>query len=102
MATPRPLAPGRLELVQEFVNSAEISEGEDELRSTKDAVAWLRQHGTRIGRLTDAERQMISSWNAAHIGRGLWHIGQGRAYVIQGVLSRTERELFFTNERMTV
>ncbi|HLY83531.1 MAG TPA: hypothetical protein VKQ71_11130 [Acidimicrobiales bacterium] len=52
--------------------------------------------------LTEAERQMISSWNAAHIGRGLWHIGQGRAYVIQGVLSRTERELFFTNERMTV
>ena len=52
--------------------------------------------------LTEAERQMISSWNAAHIGRGLWHIGQGRAYVIQGVLSRTERSLFFTNERMTV
>ena len=52
--------------------------------------------------LTEAERQMIASWNAAHIGRGLWHIGQGRAYVVQGVLSRTERELFFTNERMTV
>jgi hypothetical protein len=52
--------------------------------------------------LTEAERQMISSWNAAHIGRALWHIGQGRAYVIQGVLSRTERQLFFTNERMTV
>ena len=52
--------------------------------------------------LTEAERQMIASWNASHIGRGLWHIGQGRAYVVQGVLSRTERELFFTNERMTV
>jgi hypothetical protein len=52
--------------------------------------------------LTEAERQMIASWNAAHIGRGLWHIGQGRAYVIQGVLSATESELFFTNERMAV
>jgi len=52
--------------------------------------------------LTESERQMISSWNAAHIGRALWHIGQGRAYVIQGVLSRTERQLFFTNQRMTV
>jgi hypothetical protein len=45
---------------------------------------------------------MISSWNAAHIGRALWHIGQGRAYVIQGVLSKVEQELFFTNERMAV
>jgi hypothetical protein len=32
----------------------------------------------------------------------LWHIGQGRAYVIQGVLSKVEQELFFTNERMAV
>lgn len=52
--------------------------------------------------LTDAEREMIGSWNAAHIGRALWHIGQGRAYVVQGVLSHTERELFFTNEKMAV
>jgi hypothetical protein len=45
---------------------------------------------------------MIGTWKSAHIGRGLWHIGQGRAYVVQGVLSRTELGLFFTNERMAV
>jgi hypothetical protein len=64
-------------------------------------VGQLRTMADEIS-LTEAERQMVSSWNAAHIGRGLWHIGQGRAYVIQGVLSKTERDLFFTNERMTV
>jgi hypothetical protein len=63
-------------------------------------VGQLRALADEVA-LTEAERQMIGSWNAAHIGRGLWHIGQGRAYVVQGVLSRTERELFFTNERMT-
>jgi type IV secretory pathway VirB4 component len=63
-------------------------------------VGQLRALADEVA-LTEAERQMIASWNAAHIGRGLWHIGQGRAYVVQGVLSRTERELFFTNERMT-
>lgn len=52
--------------------------------------------------LTDAEKEMIGPWNAAHIGRALWRIGQGRAYVVQGVLSQTERELFFANERMAV
>lgn len=62
-----------------------------ELRTLADEVS-----------LTESERQMIGSWNAAHIGRALWHIGQGRAYVIQGVLSKVEQELFFTNERMAV
>jgi type IV secretory pathway VirB4 component len=64
-------------------------------------IGQLKTLGDEIS-ITEAEREMIGSWNAAHIGRALWHIGQGRAYVIQGVLSRTERSLFFTNERMAV
>jgi type IV secretory pathway VirB4 component len=64
-------------------------------------VSELHSLGDDIN-LTEAEREMIGSWNAAHIGRGLWHVGQGRAYVVQGVLSRPERDLFFTNERMAV
>jgi hypothetical protein len=56
--------------------------------------------GDQIG-LSAAEREMVSSWNAAHIGRGLWRVGKSRGYVVQGVLSGPERELFYTNERMT-
>jgi len=56
--------------------------------------------GDQIG-LSPAEREMVSSWNAAHIGRGLWRVGKSRGYVVQGVLTAAERELFYTNERMT-
>jgi hypothetical protein len=53
--------------------------------------------------LTDAEREMVSSWNAANIGRALWHVGpHGRAYVVDGHLTALERRLFHTNERMAV
>jgi hypothetical protein len=55
--------------------------------------------GDQIG-LSSAERDMVSSWNAAHIGRGLWRVGKNRGYVVQGVLTATERDLFYTNERM--
>ncbi|MFC0080952.1 type VI secretion protein [Aciditerrimonas ferrireducens] len=55
--------------------------------------------GDQIG-LSQAERELVSSWSAAHIGRGLWRVGRARAYVVQGVLTATERRLFFTNERM--
>ena len=64
-------------------------------------LAEVHDIGDEIG-LSPAEREMVSSWNAAHIGRGLWRVGQSRAYVVQGVLTAKERELFWTNERMTV
>ncbi|TME49452.1 MAG: hypothetical protein E6I55_01910, partial [Chloroflexi bacterium] len=60
MATPRPCAPGRLELVQEFVNSAELPDGDDELASSTAAAAWLRRHGAGVGRITDAERRRLT------------------------------------------
>ena len=59
-ATPRPCAPGRLELVQEFVNSAELPDGDDELASSTAAAAWLRRHGAGVGRITDAERRRLT------------------------------------------
>lgn len=55
--------------------------------------------GDQIG-LSEAERQMVSGWNAAHIGRGLWRVGKGRSFVVQGTLTKAEAALFYTNERM--
>ena len=37
-------APGRLELVREFVNTLDIEEGSDELADPTDAAEWLRAH----------------------------------------------------------
>jgi predicted RNA-binding Zn ribbon-like protein len=42
-ADPR-VAPGRLELVRQFINTADISPGEDELRDLAALRLWLRQH----------------------------------------------------------
>jgi hypothetical protein len=53
--------------------------------------------------LTEAERQMTASWMLpTSVGAFGTLDCQGRADVIQGLLSRTERDLFFTNERMTI
>jgi predicted RNA-binding Zn ribbon-like protein len=49
-------APGRLELVREFVNTLDVEEGTDELAEPDGALAWLRSHellaaGTAVGEL---------------------------------------------------
>ncbi len=36
-------APGRLELIREFVNTRDIEEGTDELLDTRSTTAWLRK-----------------------------------------------------------
>jgi len=59
MASARPCAPGRLELVQDLVNSLDFPDGEDQLASRADAVAWLRRHGARVARVTEAERRQL-------------------------------------------
>jgi predicted RNA-binding Zn ribbon-like protein len=38
-------APGELELVREFVNTADLEDGTDELTSGQALVAWLAEHG---------------------------------------------------------
>lgn len=53
-------APGRLELVREFVNTADLDRGTDRLDSPRALSAWLREHGllarsARLGR-RDLER----------------------------------------------
>lgn len=43
-AEPEKRAPGPLHLVQEFVNTAHLDEGEDELESPEALAAWLEAH----------------------------------------------------------
>ncbi len=45
MSTVADLAPGALELVRRFVNTAELPSGPDELASLENARAWCLSHG---------------------------------------------------------
>lgn len=49
-------APGQLGLVQDFVNSVHLPDGPDHLGTAPDAAGWLREHGARVARLSEAER----------------------------------------------
>ena len=50
-------APEGLELVQAFVNSADIEAGTDDLRETESAATWLRDRAhVRVAALGDADR----------------------------------------------
>ncbi|MFD7905310.1 type VI secretion protein [Kitasatospora sp. NPDC059722] len=53
--------------------------------------------------LTDAECDLIGSWGAGQRGRALWKVGRGGgSHAVQLLLSRTERELFETDEKMVI
>src|SRR2546422_1691808 len=59
-AGPRSPAPGRLGLLQEFVNSAELPDGEDELATTAGAGRWLTDHHTVLTRpISERERRRL-------------------------------------------
>ena len=67
------------------------------LRQDTAPLAMTRQ---AIG-LTDTEAAHIASWTGEHLGRALWKIGRTSSHVVQTVLHPLERELYWTNERMT-
>jgi predicted RNA-binding Zn ribbon-like protein len=53
-------APGGLALVQAFVNSVELPDGDDELATADAATEWLRDHQVELRRpVTDAERRRL-------------------------------------------
>ena len=52
-----PEAPGRLALVEDFVNSAELPDGDDELADVDAAGAWLARHGVTGASLHESERR---------------------------------------------
>lgn len=61
------------------------------LAMTRDAIG-----------LTDTECAHIASWTGEQIGRAVWKIGRTSSHVVQVVLHPDEKQLFYTNERMTV
>ena len=70
-------APGRLALVQDFVNSAELPGGYDELADPLAAAFWLRNHGfdfepdsTRLRRIVET-REHLRTLIAVNSGRPL-------------------------------
>ena len=61
------------------------------LEMTREAIA-----------LTDTEAAHIAGWGAAEIGRALWKIGRASSHIVQCSLTPLERQLFYTNERMSL
>ncbi|WP_198153792.1 VirB4 family type IV secretion system protein [Catenuloplanes japonicus] len=61
------------------------------LAMTRDAIG-----------LTDTECAHIASWSGEQIGRAVWKIGRADSRIVQVVLHPTERQLYYTNERMAV
>jgi hypothetical protein len=68
------------------------------LRQDTAPLAATRE---QIG-LTDTECAHIASWTGQHVGRAVWKIGRAASAVVQTVLTPEERQLFWTNERMTI
>jgi hypothetical protein len=64
-------------------------------------TAPLAQTREQVG-LTDVECAHIASWSGQHVGRAVWKVGRSASVVAQLVLTPTERQLFYTNERMGV
>jgi hypothetical protein len=68
------------------------------LRQDTAPLAATRE---QIG-LTDTECAHIAAWSGRQTGRAIWKIGRAASAVVQIVLTPSEQELFWTNERMTV
>ena len=52
-------APDELALVQAFVNSVELPDGEDELASTGSTAAWLSAQGTQVSAVSESDRRLL-------------------------------------------
>ena len=52
--------------------------------------------------LTDTECAHIGSWTGEQIGRAVWKVGRSASHVVQCVLTPVERQLYYTNEKMSV
>ena len=52
-------APGRLALLQAFVNSVDLELDTDDLSNSKAATAWLNAHGVGARRLSEVDRRRL-------------------------------------------
>jgi predicted RNA-binding Zn ribbon-like protein len=99
-------APGSLYLVQQFLNSTEMPDGVDELRTASLAAAWLeRTIGARLT-VTDRDRdRLVATREAlrdlleAHTGE---NVDPAVAVRLQKLLSHAPLVPFFTPEGATL
>jgi len=63
-------------------------------------VAPLAMTRDAIG-LTGPECAHIASWGATHIGHALWKVGRHHSAAVRMELTSSEREWFYTNQRMS-
>ena len=56
---PRPPAPGRLALVQEFVNTYDVESGTDDLDSPASLDAWLKARGLTGGSVSEGDLHAV-------------------------------------------
>jgi len=68
-----------------------LAQDTEPLAMTRDAIG-----------LTDTECAHIAAWSAEQIGRSLWKIGRTASHIVQIVLTPAERQLYWTNQRMSV
>ncbi len=61
------------------------------LQMTRDAV-----------NLTDTECEIIAGFSAAQMGRAVWKVGRNYSHVVQTILSEPEKQLFYTNQKMSL
>ena len=62
---PRTPAPGSLALVEDFINSTEMPDGDDELATPDQAANWLRSRGTEAAMLSDRELRRLTATREA-------------------------------------
>lgn len=101
MSGKRQQAPGELETVREFVNTADLEQGTDQLRSAGGLGAWLADRGllsagvrpTRADLARAIElREALRSILLAHNGQGS---SEQTAQVLDGVARRARLSLRF-------
>ena len=71
-------APGSLALVEQFINSWEMPDGDDELATPNQAAGWLRSQGSETEQLSDrdlrrlkATREALRDLLEAHTGENV-------------------------------
>ncbi|MFE4829979.1 type VI secretion protein [Streptomyces sp. NPDC056672] len=80
------------ELIAKCDIRIQLAQDTTPLNLTKEAIG-----------LTDAECAVIGGWGAGQRGRALWKVGRaGGSHAVQLLLSKTEKRLFETDQRMVM
>lgn len=84
---------------QEAAIAANLAASCDTKICFRQEIGPLEDLREQIG-LTDTECAHLASWSSQQVGRAVWRVGRTTSAIVQTVLTRREKELFYTNERM--